>query len=79
MACLCEHKEFMEIEWEVPTIESKECAEIVGLALEEIAEVRGVKVNLLSKTETVCFDDTKIGLQQLKEAMIKVGFPAVLA
>ncbi|TLU54210.1 MAG: heavy-metal-associated domain-containing protein [Chlorobium sp.] len=79
MACLCEHKEFMEIEWEVPTIESKECAEIVGLALEEIAEVRGVKVNLLSKTVTVCFDDTKIGLQQLKEAMIKVGFPAVLA
>ncbi len=79
MVCSCGHKEFMEIEWAVPTIASRECAEIVGMALEEIEEVRGVKVNLLSKTVTVCFDDTKIGLLQLKDAMMRVGFPAVLA
>jgi copper chaperone CopZ len=78
MACECVHKEFMEVEWSVPTIESKECAEKVGLAIEEIAEVRGVRINLLSKTVTVCFDDSRIGLQQLKEVMINAGFPAVL-
>jgi copper chaperone CopZ len=79
MECACEHKEFMEVEWSVPTIESKECAEKVGMAIEEIAAVRGVKVNLLLKTVTVCFDDDRIGLQQLKEAMNNAGFPAVLA
>ncbi|MEI6638603.1 MAG: heavy-metal-associated domain-containing protein [Chlorobium sp.] len=79
MECACEHKEFMEVEWSVPTIETKECAEKVGMAIEEIADVRGVKVNLLLKTVTVCFDDDRIGLQQLKEAMNNAGFPAVLA
>jgi copper chaperone CopZ len=79
MECACEHKEFMEVEWSVPTIETKECAEKVGMAIEEIADVRGVKVNLLQKTVTVCFDDARIGLQQLKEAINNAGFPAVLA
>ena len=79
MECTCKHKEFMEVEWSVPAIESKECAEKVGMAIEEIAEVRGVRVNLLLKTVTVCFDDERIGLTQLKDAMSKAGFPAVLA
>lgn len=79
MECACQHKEFMEIEWLVPSIDSRDSAEKVGLALEEIADVRGVKVNLLSKIVTVCFDDSRIGLQHLKEAMSMAGFPAVLA
>ena len=78
MACTCNYKEFLEVEWSVPTINSKECAERVGMALEEIADVRGVRVNLLLKTVTVCFDDDRLGLQQLKDAMSNVGFPAVL-
>jgi copper chaperone CopZ len=78
MVCECVHKEFMEVEWSVPTIETKECAEKVGLAIEEIADVRGVRVNLLLKTVTVCFDDSRIGLQQLKDVMSRAGFPAVL-
>ncbi len=78
MACACTYKEFREVEWSVPAIASKECAEIVGLALEEIADVRGVKVNVLTKTVTVCFDDARIGLQHLKNAMSNVGFHAVL-
>ena len=78
MACACQFKEFLEVEWSVPTIESRECAETVGMALEEIAAVRGVRVNLLAKTVTVCFDDAIIGLQHLKEAMLNVGFKAVL-
>ncbi len=72
MACLCEHKEFMEIEWEVPTIESKECAEIVGLALEEIAEVRGVKVNLLSKTVTaLCVNIDVASIEETSHGIFK--------
>ncbi len=78
MACACEYKEFREIEWLVPTIVSKECAEVVGMALEEIPDVRGVRVNVFSKIVTVCFDDTRIGLQHLKEVMRMAGFPAVL-
>lgn len=78
MECTCKHKEFMEVEWSVPAIESKECAEKVGMAIEEIAEVRGVRVNVLLKTVTVCFDDGRIGLQQLKEAMGNAGFAAIL-
>jgi copper chaperone CopZ len=79
MACSCKFKEFMEVEWSVPAISSMECAERVGMALEEIADVRGVRVNVLSKTVTVCFDDDRIGLQHLKDAMGKAGFNAVLA
>ncbi len=79
MACACNFKEFLEVEWSVPTIFSRDCAEIVGMALEEIADVRGVRVNLLLKTVTVCFDDERIGLTQLKDAMSNAGFPAVLA
>jgi copper chaperone CopZ len=78
MECTCNYKEFLQVEWSVPGIESKECAEIVGMALEELADVRGVKVNYSSKTVTVCFDDDRIGLQQLKEAISNVGFSAVL-
>lgn len=79
MRCACEHKEFLEVEWSVPTIESKACAEQVRMVLEEIAEVRGVRVRLSAKTVTVCFDDARIGLQQLKDALYSAGFPAVLA
>jgi copper chaperone CopZ len=78
MACTCNYKEFLEVEWSVPTITTKDCAERVGMALEEIPDVRGVRVNLLLKTVTVCFDDDRLGLQQLKDAMRNVGFPAFL-
>lgn len=79
MACTCKFKEFLEVEWSVPSIVSRDCADTVGMALEEIEDVRGVRVNLLLKTVTVCFDDERIGLTQLKDAMSKAGFPAVLA
>jgi copper chaperone CopZ len=79
MGCACNYKEFMEVEWLVPTIETKDCAERVGMALEEIPDVRGVKVNLSEKKVTVCFDDSRIGLLQLKEAMRLSGYPAILA
>lgn len=79
MACTCKFKEFLEVEWSVPSIVSRDCADIVGMALEAIADVRGVRVNVLLKTVTVCFDDERIGLTHLKDAMSKAGFPAVLA
>lgn len=79
MQCSCDHKEFLEVEWSVPTIETKGCAERVRMALEEIAEVRGVRVALSARTVTVCFDDARIGLQHLKDAMLRAGFQAVLA
>jgi copper chaperone CopZ len=79
MACKCAFRELVEVEWAVPTLLSKECVENVCLALEEIAAVRGVKANLESKTVTVCFDDSTIGLHQLKESMSLAGYPADFA
>lgn len=79
MGCECGNKAFVEVEWSVPTIESKGCAEKVRMALEEIAAVRGVRVRVPGKTVLVSFDDTLIGLPQLKEALSRAGYQAFLA
>jgi copper chaperone CopZ len=66
------------VEWYLEQIESAEDAENARMVLEEMAAVRGVRVSLQSKIATVCFDDSTVGIKDMKKALRKAGFDAIL-
>lgn len=74
MKCECGKNVLVEVEWMVPGITGKSSAEQLQMALEEIAAVRGVRVNLKKQSVLVGFDADYISEQKLKEVLNRAGF-----
>jgi copper chaperone CopZ len=79
MKCECSKNVLVEVEWGVQGITSQGSAENLQMTLEEIAAVRGVRVNLKKQSVLVGFDADYTSEQILKEVMKKAGFHVALS
>lgn len=78
MVCECGNFSLTEMEWRVPSLDCKGCAEGLQMVLEEITAVRGIRVKIREQTVRVGFDADYIGTPQLTEVMNRAGFFATL-
>jgi len=74
MKCECGKNVLVEVEWTVPGITGKSSAEHLQMALEEVAAVRGVRVNVAKKSVLVGFDADYTSELKLKEILGRAGF-----
>ncbi len=62
----------------IPGMNCAACPITVKKALEKVAGVQAVKVDLDARTATVSFDDAKTGIGQLTRATAQAGYPATV-
>ena len=79
MKCECGKNVLVEVEWSVPGITCEGSAESLQMTLEEIAAVRGVRVNFRKQSVLVGFDADYTSEQKLKEILKNAGFQVALS
>jgi copper chaperone CopZ len=66
-----------EVEFSVPSMMCDGCAGKIRHALTAVPGVQQVKAKLWRKRVRVRYEPSTIGVEQLKDALVAAGFPAV--